>query len=234
MFLTMQKTKTQLKIDWATHEAAKYACENWHYSKTIPKSKLVKIGAWENGKFIGVLIFSYGATPELVKPYGCTMQEGCELTRIALTKHVSPVSRILSIALKFLKKHCPGLKVIVSFADTNQGHHGGIYQATNWVYTGKSAGCFFYRHKKTGKIYHPRNVSMNLKLSGKTIRPTECEKFWQDGKHRYVLSLNDTIKKMLMEKQKPYPKRASSKDSVAPESHSGESGANPTDALNQN
>ena len=30
-------------------------------------------------------------------------------------------------------------KVIVSYADTSLGHHGYIYQATNWIYTGLSA-----------------------------------------------------------------------------------------------
>ena len=82
----MQKTKPELKIDWATHEAAKYACENWHYSKSIPVPPLVKIGVWENSKFIGVLIFSRGASSNLLKPYGLDQTEGCELTRVSLTK----------------------------------------------------------------------------------------------------------------------------------------------------
>ena len=32
-------SRPELKIDWATHEAAKYACLHWHYSKTIPTGK---------------------------------------------------------------------------------------------------------------------------------------------------------------------------------------------------
>jgi len=38
--------------------------------------------------------------------------------------------------LRKLKKHAKGLKLVVSYADFNQGHHGGIYQATNWIYVG--------------------------------------------------------------------------------------------------
>ena len=128
--------KPDLKIDWATHEAAKYAVENWHYSKSIPKSKLVKIGVWENQKFIGVVIFSSGATPNLGSPYGLTQRECVELSRVALNKHFTPVSRILSIALKFLVNVNPKLRLVVSFADRDQSHHGGIYQATNWIYDG--------------------------------------------------------------------------------------------------
>tara|TARA_R110000868_G_scaffold17913_1_gene78060 strand:+ start:1029 stop:1772 length:744 start_codon:yes stop_codon:yes gene_type:complete len=198
--------KPVLKIDWATHEAAKFACVNWHYSKSIPKSKLVKIGAWENDKFIGCVIYSYGATPDLVKPYGLKMNEGCELTRIALTKHDAPVSRIMAISLKMLKKENPGLRIVVSFADSNENHHGGIYQASNYIYSGLSQGCFFYKDK-LGKIWHPRNVSENLNLSGKCIKPSQCEKIWKNGKHRYLMPLDAAMREQIAPLAKPYPKR---------------------------
>jgi hypothetical protein len=224
------RMKTNLKIDWATHESSVYACRHWHYSKCIPKSKLVKIGAWENGKFIGVVIFSYGATPDLVNPYGLKMTEGCELTRIALKEHISPVSKILSIALKFLKKSNPGIRLIVSFADTNQGHHGGIYQATNWIYSGITDGCWFYKDKK-GKIWHPRNVSENLSLSGKCIRPSDCKKIWKKGKYRYLMPLDEEMKRQIEKIRKPYPKRVTSKDNVASGFQSEEGGVIPTVTL---
>lgn len=222
--------KVDLKIDWATHEAAKYACLHWHYSGCIPKSKLVKIGVWENDVFKGVIIFSYGATPDLVKPYGLSMIEGCELTRIALRDHFTPVSRMISIALKFLKKNSPGLRLVVSFADPNENHHGGIYQATNWIYTGRSQGCYFYRDKH-GKIWHPRNVSENLSLSGKCIKPSQCEKIWKEGKHRYLMPLDDEMRKRIEPLRKPYPKR--DKQAIgSDQEHSG--GAAPTVTLQNN
>lgn len=220
-------SKVKLKIDWATHEAAKFACEKWHYSKTIPKSKLVKIGVWENEKYVGVLIFSYGATAELVTPYGLKMNEGCELTRVALTRHITPVSRIMSIALRFLKNSNPGLKIVVSFADANEGHHGGIYQATNWIYTGKTVGCWFFRDKR-GKIWHPRNVSENLSLSGKCVKPSDCEKVWKDGKHRYLMPLDKEIAERIKKLAKPYPKRVQSVASDTAPIQGEEGGAIPT------
>lgn len=82
---------------------------------------------WENDVFIGVVLFGQGATPEIGSPYGLKGTEICELTRIALNKHKTPVSRIISIALRFLRSHCPGIKMVVSFADGGQNHHGGIY-----------------------------------------------------------------------------------------------------------
>jgi len=99
----MQTTKPRIRIDWATHEAAKYACVNWHYSKCLPVGKLVKVGAWENDKFIGVVVFGRGANKSLGEPYGCSQLECCELVRIAMTDHITPVSKIMMIAIKFLK-----------------------------------------------------------------------------------------------------------------------------------
>ena len=194
-------SKVNLKIDWCTHEAAKYACEHWHYSKCMPVGKIVKIGAWENGKFIGCVLFSRGATPMLLKPYNLTQYQGCELTRIALTSHHSPVSKILAIALKFLKRNSPGLRLIISFADPSEGHHGGIYQATNWILTGKSSDAKFAL--VNGKEVHPRTVS-SMRKSGKN--PTK----WiiKPGKWRYLMPLDEEMRKQIQPLSKPYPKRA--------------------------
>jgi hypothetical protein len=149
--------KADLRVDWATHEAAKYACENWHYSKSVPVPPLVKVGAWEDGAFIGVVIFSRGASSNLLKPYGLKQNEGCELTRIALKAHRSPVSRIVRLATLFLKKSAPELRLVVSFADPHQGHHGGVYQAGNWDYVGDTSPSQEYWHN--GKRWHSRQVS---------------------------------------------------------------------------
>ena len=95
--------KADLRIDWATHEAAKYACENWHYSKCLPIGKLVKVGAWEAGAFIGVVLFGRGTSPQLGSKYSLGQDKCVELVRVALKAHATPVSRIMTIATKFLK-----------------------------------------------------------------------------------------------------------------------------------
>lgn len=228
----MQKTKQSLKIDWATHESVKYACEKWHYSKSVPVPPLVKVGAWENGKFIGVVVFSRGASASLFKPYGLKQTQGCELTRVALTKHQTPVSKILSLAIIFLKKTNPNLELIISFADPSEGHHGGIYQATNWIYTGKSASSFEYIDK-SGRKFHSRQVSekgWNIQQGNvrKTVKPSECEKVFKPGKHRYLYPLQN--KEKYLKLSKPYPKRIEHENN-ATEFHSVEGGAVPTDAL---
>lgn len=156
-------SKTELKVDWASHKAASFACRNWHYSKSIPAGKLVKVGAWENGKFIGVVIFSRGATVNIGKPYKMDQTEICELTRVALTTHVTPVTRIVAIAIRMLRKQSPGMKLIISYADVDQGHEGKIYQAGNWIYEGLknvgTRGAFIIHGKKSTRKRCIRNMA---------------------------------------------------------------------------
>lgn len=199
----MSKNKVTLKIDWATHESAKYACENWHYSKCMPVNKTVKIGAWENGIFIGVVIFSPGASPALYKTYNIPQTNGCELTRIALNKHTTPVSKILMLSIKLLKKSNHGMRLIISFADTKMGHHGGIYQATNWIYVGEASP------RKlpmiNGKLIHERSLSVLVK-SGK-IKRDQCKWVVAKPKHKYLFPLDAEMKNQVSNLAKPYPKR---------------------------
>jgi hypothetical protein len=225
----MQNIKCDLKIAWATHDAAKFACENWHYSKKMPVNKTVKVGAWEDKKFIGVVIFSPGATPALYKTYNIPQTNGCELTRVALTKHKTPVSKILTMALKFLKKSNPGMRLVISFADTKEGHHGGIYQATNWIYVGEASPRKL--PKINGKFIHERSLSVLVK-NGK-IKRDQCEWVKAMPKHKYLMPLDDDMRKQIEPLKKPYPKRVEL-ENKASTFQVEESGAVPTSALQLN
>ena len=204
-------SKTDLRIDWATHAAAKYAVETWHYSRVLPVPPLVKIGAWERGKFIGVVIFSRGATPSLLRPFGLNQTEGCELTRVALTKHDAAVSRVVKVAMQFLKRNSPELRLIVSFADPSEGHHGGIYQAGNWIYSGQSSPSTEYIGPD-GKRWHARMVKKQgwTTVQGKrrrTLTPDQCTPVEKPGKHRYLMPLDAEMRERVLLLAKPYPKR---------------------------
>lgn len=217
--------KSILKIDWCSHEAAKYAVENWHYSQCMPRGKIVKVGAWEEGKYIGCVLFSRGTNKSLGAPFGLEQVSVCELTRVALNKHKTPVSRILKIAISFLRKSNPGIKLIVSFADTEQGHHGGIYQAGGWVYTGVTNSADEYLYK--GRRWHGRafrkskGSHLNYLDKGLTIVKGAV-------KHRYVMALDEDMKEQIEIFRKPNPKRVTKATSgYPPES----GGAIPTHAL---
>lgn len=200
-----------LKIDWATYEATKYACTHFHYSKSVPAGKLIKIGAWEDGKFVGVVIFSRGANKSIGSPYGLKQTECCELTRVALTKHKCFVSQILAEAIRFLKNFNPDMQLIVSYADTDQEHHGGIYQATNWIYEGKTSGerYFIVNGKKT----HPKSIHSKYGKGSQRIEwlrshvDPNAQIYESNGKHKYLMPLNKEMKNKILPLAKPYPKR---------------------------
>lgn len=216
--------KPQLKIDWATHNAASYACKNWHYSGCLPAGKLVKVGAWEDGKFIGVVLFGRGANNRMASAYKLGQDQACELVRIALTSHAAPVSRIAAQAMKFLKRQSEGLRLIVSYADPKQGHHGGIYQAGNWIYQGRSQaqrellidGVFTHKrsaHAKYGTASPERIAAM----SGRRVEWAPIE--W---KHVYLMPLDNEMRNRIMPLSKPYPKRAKDQASENPSDLGGE------------
>ena len=190
-------TKPSLKVNWANHKAAKFACEHWHYSKCLPTGKIVKVGVWEDEKFIGVVLFSRGASPFLLEKYQIGRHEGCELTRIALDKHKAPVSKIVKIALIFLRKVCPKLKLVVSFADPEEGHYGGVYQAGNWIYTGRSNSTIEYFIR--GKWRHVRGAYYDKTAS----TPTRT----REGKYRYLMPLEANLGNKLRPMSQTFPKR---------------------------
>lgn len=223
-----------LTIDWAPHAAAVYATKHWHYSKSMPLPPIVKLGIWEDGAFIGVVLFSRGASSALGTPYGLKTTEVCELTRVALTAHAAPVTRIIAIAIRMLRKRSPGLRLVVSFADPNKGHHGGIYQGGNWVYAGTSAPGVEY-FDTSGRKWHPRQVSTKgyNKQYGVYRRVPKLQNLRRvsiAGKHRYLMPLDDSMRQQVKSLSQPYPKRMK-RSSDATGVQSAEGGAIPTHTL---
>lgn len=201
-----------LVLDFCGHDAAEYAVKHWHYSQCMPQGPYVRVGVWEREKFKGVVLFSRGAAKDLLRRYSLSTTEGCELTRVALTDHTAPVSRIVSIAVKLLKKANPGLRLIVSFADPQRDHHGGIYQAMGWTYTGTTATSPEWVDPKTGRHYHARVVSKSgfVIQFGKVTRAKSADGLVQieaPGKHRYLLPLDDAMREQITPLARPYPKR---------------------------
>lgn len=192
-------------------QAAEFAVKNWHYSRILPTGKLVKVGVFEDSKFIGVIIFSRGASPYLGASLELDQTEVCELTRVALDKHKTPVSQLLAEAFRILKETNPGLRCVVSFADPKEGHKGGIYQAGNWIFTGSSNPVTEYfiggRWVHTRGAYHHKD---------RPFAPTRVS----PGKFRYLYPLDKKFRRKISKLALPYPNaveglEASRRDSVS-------------------
>ena len=205
-------SRPELRLDWCSHEAAKYAVEHWHYSGVLPCPPQVFVGVWEAGQFVGCVVFSRGAAQHIGRPFGVEQTEVCELTRVALrSAHAAPVSRVVAVALRLLRQKEPGLRLVVSYADPGHQHHGGIYQAGNWLYLGKKSDTVEFL-APDGKQWHGRMVSATgRKLVYGQSRPVwrrdQCEPVTCEGKHKYAMPLDDAMRQQLLSLAKPYPKR---------------------------
>lgn len=194
-------SKPDLLVAPCSYDAARYAVMRWHYSRTMPVGKLVKVGAWEGGNFIGAIVYGRGANNHIGNPYGLIQTEVCELVRVALSKHIAPVSRIVSLASRVLASVSPGLRLIVSYADPRQGHVGAIYQAMNWVYVGFSVPQRFALGD-AGEIVHKRSAFSKF---GTVSGQTYSDVFW---KHKYLYPLDKAMRKQIAPLAQPYPKKA--------------------------
>lgn len=227
-----------LHLDWCSFKAAKYAVTHWHYSRRMPVFKVNCIGVWESDKFIGAIVFGLGAAGTCNgAQYGLRRNfDIVELCRVALSKHITPVSRMLSIAIKMLKKKNPGLKLIISFADTRQGHHGGIYIASNWIYTGDydSTSDTYIVHGKEvhSKTLHSRYGSGTQSIGWlqKNIDP-KASRMHRPPKHRFLYILDETIRDKIEILRKPNPKSAAGVKVTRQVNQLAEGGAIPTAAL---
>lgn len=191
-----------LYIDYCSQKASEYSVYKWHYSKRMPKSKLVRFGVWEKGKFKGTVIYGLGANPLSgsflkVKNFECP-----ELVRIALTEHKNYVSKIVSFTLKKLKKDFPKLKAIVSYADPEQGHKGKIYQAMNWYYLGKTSKAKVYIIN--GKDIHSKTISDRIRF-GKLDKNHNLDYKVVMGKYKYVYLFDKSLIRLIQTKIKKYP-----------------------------
>lgn len=204
---------TKVEYGTATHEAAKYAVEHWHYSRVLPAGKTVRVGVWEDGKYIGVVIFSRGAVSQLGTQWGFNQTECCELTRVALNKHQTPVSQIVAHALRYLKETNPDMRLVVSFADTAQGHHGGIYQAGNWIYSGSTGATTEFI--VFGKQMHLRSIHAKgwKQTIGWVREHVDPNAVWvkTPGKHRYLMPLDKQARRRIMKYAQPFPGKMNQK-----------------------
>tara|TARA_R110001632_G_scaffold122305_1_gene234963 strand:+ start:8242 stop:8895 length:654 start_codon:yes stop_codon:yes gene_type:complete len=212
-----------LKLAWVDHSSAKKAVFRWHYSRRMPIGKLAKIGVFEDDKYIGCVIYGRGASPKVLQKEANLKSnaEFVELVRVALDKHDNPVTKILAVSIKLLKKRNPNLKAIVSFADTKQGHLGKIYQAGNWIYTGLGSiggNSYFVFGKEThqrtmGQIYLPQfQESCRQGFEGtfhdwlvEYVDPN-IRIIKTSPKFKYIYPLDNETRQVVLNHKKDYPK----------------------------
>ena len=160
-----------------------------HYAKRMPSISYA-YGLFREGVLVGVVTFGSPASAPLCKGIAGegNRDKVIELNRLVLRDNLkNEASYLVSNAIKLLPKP----KIIVSYADTAQGHSGYIYQACNFYFTGTSKPRTDMA-AKDGK--HPRHH-----LGDKTNRVA------RSAKHRYVYIHGSKSDKRRLLKALNYP-----------------------------
>ena len=170
-----------------------------HYARRIP-SISYSFGLFDSKNLIGVCTYGKPASPSLCiglcgDKYSRFVYE---LNRLCVNDHSEKnlTSYFIGKTLKLITKP----KILVSYADVAQNHNGYIYQATNWIYTGKTKERTDIGFKDGS---HSRHYDKNIDYKkNRKIR---------SSKYRYVCFIGSKKQKKemlnnLKYKIEPYPK----------------------------
>ena len=150
-----------------------------------------------------VVVFSIPANKNLGPYLFAGAVEVRELARLWAPNGHRPnlLTEAMSAACRALRADV-GCEAVVSFADPNQGHHGGVYQAASWIYTGQS--------EETRVYVTPEGLTLSRRSfhSGSKSTPPRVKPIRLAGKHRYVRCLTRTSRRRLRVPSVPYPKSA--------------------------
>ena len=180
-----------------------------HYAKRIPQI-MFAFGLYVEDVLTGVITYGIPASPSLCMGI-CGVEHSdqvLELNRICLmANNKNEASYLVAHSIKLLPKPT----IIVSYADTEHGHVGYVYQATNFIYTGLSANRVDWTIR--GQEYkHSKTISDGMSLESMKLKYGDDFYYTQRSrKHRYIYFHADRkYKKMLESKLKyatePYPK----------------------------
>ena len=204
----MNKHKvTDYTIELVNHSDIKNFIKRNHYSGTTRGLHISYCfglyspnGPFGLPKMIGAMIYGTPAMPDVSKKY-CPDNPDIvlELKRLCCIDDTlkNTESYFIGNTLKWLKQNT-NYRVILSFADPNEGHEGVIYKATNFIHKGMtdSAKALFV----DGKRYHQRMLTKRCP-KGDEIRQRikdgdkNIETKLLPPKHIYIYYLDKKLKR---------------------------------------
>ena len=154
-------------------------------------------------KLIGCMTYGHPVSNRAIDSIaeGLALDEVLELTRLFVVDGTEKNTESFFIGQSFewLRKHAPEVKVLISYADPEQGHTGMIYRATNWLYQGcgysKLMPDYSIKVTTDGKWVHSRTVGARWgHKAPESLAKTIGKTFWrkeETAKHRYLYFLCD-------------------------------------------
>jgi hypothetical protein len=207
---------------------AKAFIEKHHYTKKFSSTRYA-LGLFcqnissnsffeDSDTLIGCLTYGHpvsNRTVDSITSEPLALDEVLELTRLVVLDGTQKNTESWFIAQSFdwMKKNDPKVKVLVSYADPEQAHTGGIYRATNWLYQGCGYSKLMpdysirindddlWTHSRTvGARWGNKSVENLAKSIGQTFYRKE-----ETAKHRYIYFLVGKKEKKRMMKNLKIP-----------------------------
>jgi hypothetical protein len=188
--------------DWLMHK---------HYARRIPSISYA-FGLYDNyGAMQGVCTFGTPASSTLLN--GVCGTDSAKYV-VELNRLVINDNQIKNLASYFVSKCIAMLskpKIIVSYADTEQGHIGKVYQSCNFIYTGLSSK---FIDPKVKGLEHQHHATYANGMTNEELKNKYGDSLYfveRSRKHRYIY-FSGTKKqvsnflKNLSYKTQPYPK----------------------------
>lgn len=137
--------------------------EKWHYSRSINGVlSTYCFGLYRDSKMQGAMLFGKVGMANAWKKYADKQEEILELRRLCCVDDTpkNAESYFIGKCLKWIRRHSE-VKLIVSYADTNHGHEGIIYRATNFSYMGTTSPGRVIIHGD--RQYHDKTIRTKYK-----------------------------------------------------------------------
>ena len=187
------------------HPIPKSVADEWvrtkHYSHRVPIF-WKGFGLYENGSLQGIAVYGQPSPP--IQRFAFTDRDFrlYELSRLVIqTKTKNAASILVGRSLNMLDKPC----AVVSYADTEWGHAGIVYQATNWLYTGATKS-HDHMYIIDGKRVHPSSLAdRGITSPKKWAKENGIETVPPMEKHRYFYLVGSKFQKKSMRNRLTYP-----------------------------
>lgn len=159
-------------------------------------------GLVEAGKIEGVAVYGQPSPPIQRSAFTDRDFKLYELCRVVVqTKTKNAASFLVANSLQMLEKPC----AVISYADSEHGHCGIIYQATNWIYTGATKS-HDHAYLVDGKRVHPITLrDQGISDPKRWAKENGIQTIPPMPKHRYFYLLGDNRKKSAMRSALKYP-----------------------------
>ena len=205
--------KDDFKVDTIPSNQVKEWLKKKHYAKRMPMAVEHSFGIYRDSILQGVCVYGPSSPTVPLTLFGEHGKHKVrELTRLVVNEGLERgvLSFFVSQSLKLL----PRPMCLVSFADKALGHHGYIYQATNWLYTGEGGGTTNV-YDSNGKPVHNLTIGDGCEREHLTrsqyLKKYNMREEKAEPKYRYVYFLGSKAEVKQMKKDLklpflPYPK----------------------------